>query len=213
MATFTVDLPAYGCLAPSSGVRVDDLATTDTATEIVTDTVFQDIAVGTYGGGAYDPAANVILPTLPDGATITAVNYVTIAYRESGSDLADMGGTSGLTPRDPHNEPFLYLNSNVRSPLFLLDDLPIGGYAGEIISPAAESYVNLQLNKPMNRAWLSYHTSTSPPPIHVAYLAIRITYTTRPAATTRRKYPNPTGLGVGTRRHWPKPRRGVTGIQ
>jgi hypothetical protein len=28
-----------------------------------------------------------------------------------------------------------------------------------------------------------------------------------------RKYPNPTGLGVGPTRHWPRPRRGITGIR
>lgn len=31
--------------------------------------------------------------------------------------------------------------------------------------------------------------------------------------STMRKYPNPTGFGVGPARHWPRPRGGVTGIR
>lgn len=37
-----------------------------------------------------------------------------------------------------------------------------------------------------------------------------VTWATR--APMRRKYPNPTGQGVGPARHWPRPRRGVGGI-
>ena len=186
---YTVDLPAYGAIAPYGGTREDTIATPDTSTEIVIGDVFQDIAVGTYGT-AYDAGANVVLPTIPSGMSVTDIRYVTIAYRESGD-----GG--------PANEPFLYLDSGARSGQYLLDNLPIGGYAGELVSEFTESLSYLQLDHPLNRAWLSYSGGT-PPPIHVAYLAIRLTICPVKAhAPPLRQFP-PNGNGRGPKRIYPR---------
>lgn len=200
---YTVDLPAYGAIAPYGGTREDTLATPDTSTEIVIADVFQDIAVGTYGA-PYDPGANVVLPTIPAGMGVTDARYVVIAYRESGNDITADTSSWGYTPRGPVNEPFLYLDSSARSGRYLIDNLPIGGYGGELVSEFTESITSLQLDQPLNRLWLSYETSAAPP-IHVAYLAIRLTIC--PAKShppPLRQFPRSDGYGAGPKRIYPR---------
>jgi hypothetical protein len=208
---YTVDLPAYGAIAPYGGTREDTLATPDTSTEIVIADVFQDIAVGTYGA-PYDPGANVVLPEIPAGMTVTDARYVVIAYRESGSDITGDTSGGGYVPRGPTDQPFLFLDSGARSGQYLIDHLPIGGYGGELVSEFAESFASLQLDQPLNRLWLSYETSTAPP-IHVAYLAIRLTICPVPStvAPPCQIYPRDDGQGAGGGAIWPPPSSGRPG--
>lgn len=54
-------------------------------------------------------------------------------------------------------------------------------------------------NPDIRRAWIDLYE-------------MRLIVATRSNTPMRRKYPNPTGQGVGPTRHWPRPRRGVGGI-
>jgi hypothetical protein len=127
--------------------------------------VSADIGV-TYGWGDGTPS-----DALPPGAPIIEIRHVAIGYREA---AVDPGMDWGTIPSDPTDAPFLVVDANTRPYTYALDGFPIGGYAGETISRYTEDLGALEADANLlDRFTLSPFSAG---PLHLAYLALRVTY-------------------------------------
>jgi len=152
------------------------------------------------------------LPTLTDSRTVTALTLHVRAERDGGTATQSMGaaiiydgGALTVPAFDLHIAGSIPVNGAFTDYSFTVAGTDYTGSGTDVATVAAA------LRAGGRALWFSWPTGTGTNDIAISEAWLEVTVAS--AATTRRKYPNPTGLGVGTRRHWPKPRRGVTGIQ
>lgn len=180
MTTVTVDVPAWdvdngggGGGSQPSIANSNALSTPDTSTELILDQMNQPLSVGTYSvDGTLGEPPNIILPDPPSGGTLIGATYVVIAYAEASQTLVDPTEWSPDTP-NPTQAPFLMIDSSGTSFNPTMDPIPVGAYAGETVWPS-DDLTNVTGDLPANRLWLQSYTPKIP--IHVAYLAVRLTY-------------------------------------
>lgn len=177
MTTITRDLPYFDvdftdtATPANSVVGSAVVSTTDTGSEFVLPNLTSNIDSGHYGVGS----DFINYPTdIPDGYTLTGGQYVVIAYAEA-TDTIPVSTTSwGYTPA-PLTEPFLRNAGN--GTVNIVDGLPSGGYAGEVVQRVMDP--SLLANGPAGtwRIAENLYNGDPAPKVHVAYLALRLTYT------------------------------------
>lgn len=168
MTDFVLDIPAFDVDDDDHGIFGSDaLSTPDTGTELVLEQTLQPLLIHQYGWGT---TGNIALPTTPDGWTLTHATYVVLAYAES-AESGDLTGWSPDIPA-PTQLPFLIIETSATIVNFTLDPIPRGAYGDEIVY-VTNDVTNVVDDIPANRIWLQSPTSV---PIHVAYAAVRLTY-------------------------------------
>lgn len=185
-----IDLPAYNIVPPGGspdGPEASYLSDPNDGNEVVISSAAQDIAVGNYGNGPGAPAHYIgdeepLYPAagaVPTGYEVYQVQYVVKAYRESGGadTPPDSGGSSwssqGYTP-SPSDWPFLFLDTPSSASFLVLDGLPVGSYGGEVVTEVDTEFVSLGAR--LRMWWVKSYGAATDPPIHVTYLAARVTY-------------------------------------
>lgn len=192
LESFTLDLPGWYATYTGDGAHHNEQATPDTSSEIVINPdwrIAPEYFAETDQGDSPSPVpsnVNIFLPTTPDGYVLTEAKYVVIAYREANDGAAAVGYT-GYVPT-PTTVPFLYCESSgvtdgTASSMFVFNDIPVGGYAGETICSNPEIMSRITgapgSQVPANRLWnddFRPGLGDGTTPIHVAYFALRLYY-------------------------------------
>ena len=173
MATIARDLGYYNATwhqGSNGATGVDWLADTDTTDEAVLTSGTGDIAGGHFGVGSDD----INWPTdIPTGYTLTDVQYVVIAYTETGGDITVDASGWGYTPA-PETWPFITLQSSGRGGNPVIDHLPIGGYDGETVGRFSDLGA---VAANLGYGVVQIDTQDTFSPVHIAYFALRLTYT------------------------------------
>lgn len=172
----TLDIPATSVTVDSFGSYTDALATVDTSTEVIVSSPYTPLIVssspGVYGWGT---TGNPI-DDLPPGATVTDAVHVAIGYRQADDGDPTAKGPWETKP-EPLNSPFFQVDNQSRSDLEAFDGFPVGGYAGEVIGRYAENWGLVAAGQILDRFALRGALGFSgTSPIHLAYLALRVTY-------------------------------------
>jgi hypothetical protein len=176
VTTTVIDVPAFNVDDDAHSILgSNNLSTTDTGTELVLDQSSQPLRIHLYsvdGTGS----GNIVLPETPPGATLVGAAYVVIAYAES-SESGDLTDWSPDEP-DPTQLPFLMIESSrTATDGHTLDPIPVGAYAGETVHEATHDLGFILAGTPANRIWRQSVADTT---IHVAYAAVRLTYSGLP---------------------------------
>ena len=225
MATFTVDLPAHNVVVENAGPHPsptltggsEALADTDTASKVVLSQGTMGFFVGSDGTQSGGGAVGFGLWNQPAGSVIESIRFVALAYREGGGDVPAGTFSAAYTNQPVVTWPVLMLAyaGDGYNGGYNLSTIPLASYGETQTSEDirhlinGNDYVIAGIGNPDTGTHglcpkvfidFNYPTPAQPVNVHLAYLAIRITYsmaTVQPHMRGRQRGDGFTGVPRG----------------